>query len=225
VAVRIDSFAAGPPPEVAYSYSLDDGANWTPAVSSDPAFRLPVPGGHLELSAAPAAGEQFVIHPYRADINMAISDSDSVTVNLVGKDVFGGLYQDPFTPDALPVNSGGSAHPLEGDDSNLFEVCGRLVGAAEYGSPDDMAVALAELKTVMAHVATKAAIVGGRYNRLEVTHAALEMRVLDEKDNLSHVEDVDITELMTRLSQQQVAYNSVLKSSSMIMQMSLVNFL
>jgi flagellar hook-associated protein 3 FlgL len=156
---------------------------------------------------------------------MAISDSDSVTVNLVGKDVFGGLYRDPFTPDALPVNSGGAAHPLEGDETNLFEVCGRLVGAAEYGSPDDIAVALNELKTVMSQVATKAAVVGGRYNRLEVTHAALEMRILDEQENLGNVEDVDLTELMIRLSSQQLAYDSVLKSSSMIMQMSLVNFL
>jgi flagellar hook-associated protein 3 FlgL len=225
VAVRIEAVAAGPPSEVTYSYSLDDGSNWTRAVSSDSSFRLPVPGGYLELGAAPAAGDQFVIHPYRADINMAISDSDSVTVNLVGKDVFGGLYRDPFTTDALPVNSGGTAHSLEGDEANLFEVCGRLVGAAEYGSPDDMAVALEELKTVMAQVATEAAVVGGRYNRLEVTHAALEMRILDETDNLSYVEDVDLTELLIRLSKQQVAYDSVLKSSSMIMQMSLVNFL
>jgi hypothetical protein len=48
---------------VTYSYSLDDGSNWTRAVSSDPGFRLPVPGGHLELGAAPAVGDQFVIHP------------------------------------------------------------------------------------------------------------------------------------------------------------------
>ncbi len=42
---------------------------------------------------------------------------------------------------------------------------------------------------------------------------------------MSAVEDVDFSELMTRLAQEQLIYNSVLKSSSMIMQMNLSNFL
>jgi flagellar hook-associated protein 3 FlgL len=77
----------------------------------------------------------------------------------------------------------------------------------------------------MALVSTRVAEVGGRENRLIVTQAALVMRTYSEEDHLSQMEDVDVTELMTRLAQQQIAYNSVLKSSSMIMQMSLVNFL
>ena len=213
VAVRVDSINGS---EIGYSYSLDDGSNWIQATSNDPNFRLPVNGGYLTLSGMPAVGDQFVIHPYRADINMVISDSDTITVNLVGKDIFGGLFQQPFAEDAVPVGA---------YEKNLFEVCGRLVGAAEYGSPDDMAKALEELKSVMQVVTSNAAVVGGRLNRLEITHASLSMRELDEKENLSATEDVDVSELMTRLSMQQIAYNSVLKSSSMIMQMSLVNFL
>jgi Flagellin and related hook-associated proteins len=88
-----------------------------------------------------------------------------------------------------------------------------------------MGKAVADLKAVMQVVMTRAAEVGGRENRLEITYSALTIRTYSEEDNLSQMEDVDLTELMTRLSQQQVAYNSVLKSSSMIMQMSLVNFL
>jgi flagellar hook-associated protein 3 FlgL len=39
------------------------------------------------------------------------------------------------------------------------------------------------------------------------------------------VEDVDLTRLLTQLSQQETAYQAVLKSSSMIMQMGLMNYI
>ena len=212
VAVRVDSVDSSG--KIFYSCSLDDGSTWTQGTSTDPAY-LPVPGGYMGFTAAPAAGDQYVIHPRRADINYAISDYDSVTVNLVGKDVFGGVYQEPFARDARPVDG----------QANLFEVVGRLVAAAETNSQAGMQKAVEELKGVMNHVMTKAAVVGGRENRLTATMQALELRVLSEQDGLSQVEDVDVSELMTKMAQQQVAYNSVLKSSSMIMQMSLVNFL
>ena len=51
------------------------------------------------------------------------------------------------------------------------------------------------------------------------------MRMYDEKDGLSSIEDVDAAELMIRQSQSNTAYSSVLKSSSMIMQLSLLNYL
>ncbi len=212
VAVRIDSVDSSG--KISYSCSLDDGNTWTQGSSMDPAY-LPVPGGYLGFPSAPAAGDQYVIHPRRADINFTISDYDSITVNLVGKEVFGGLYQGPFEKDALPVTG----------QANLFEVVGRLVAAAETNSQSGMQKAVEELKEVMNHVMTKAAVVGGRENRLSATMDALELRVLSETEGLSKVEDVDVSELMTKMAQQELAYQSVLKSSSMIMQMSLVNFL
>jgi len=39
------------------------------------------------------------------------------------------------------------------------------------------------------------------------------------------IRDVDLTELMTKLAQQQVSYEAVLKSSGNVMRLSLVNFL
>ncbi len=42
---------------------------------------------------------------------------------------------------------------------------------------------------------------------------------------MSNIEDVDLATLMTDLANQQLAYEAVLKSSSMIMKMSLVNYL
>ena len=74
-------------------------------------------------------------------------------------------------------------------------------------------------------ILTFAASCGGRENRLEAASDMLTNMELTETQTLSNVEDVDFSKLMTQLSQQQLAYQSVLKSSSMIMQMSLLNYI
>lgn len=229
VAVRLDSIDAGPPQKMLYSFSTDDGSNWTqtsvPMPTTGP-LRLPVPGGYLTVDdesspgALPTAadlGSQFLVHPHRAEIAYQIGADDSIAVNLLGKDIFGGLYDYP---------GDGVSHPVAvTDQANLFEVIGNLIAAGETNSQQGFQEALEALDGVMAVVRLRVAEVGGRENRLISTHDALVARQFSEEDKLSDMEDVDITELMTRLAQQQTAYNSVLKSSSMIMQMSLVNFL
>lgn len=214
VAVRIDD-ATGPP--MKYSYSLDDGSSWTQATVAAGSTSFPIPGGFLNTTGALANGAQFNVHPRRADINIEISPNSSITVNLVGKDIFGGLFQEPFTSSAQPVYGG--------DGRNVFETIGRAIMYAETGSQQGMQQALDELTACMKVVTTKATEVGGRQDRLAVVFENVTMRELDETDTLSKIEDVDVTVLMTKLAQQQLAYNMVLKSSSMIMQMSLMNFI
>ncbi|MDR0339365.1 MAG: flagellar biosynthesis protein FlgL [Desulfovibrio sp.] len=227
VAVRLDlQDTSVTPPILHYSYSIDDGNNWTPATApyaAGQSLTLPIPGGYLQLGEAPTTVEvdkhmQFVVHPHRADINFQIGEDSTIAVNLIGKEIFGGLYDYARDDILYPVTVPGKA--------NLFETVGKLIAAAETGSQQGFQEALDELNNnVMPHVETKGAILGGRMNRLEATWGALLIRQYSEEDNLSAIEDADITELMTRLAQQQVAYSSVLKSSSMIMQLSLVNFL
>ena len=241
IAVRIDNVNTDDPnnPVITYSYSMNDGSSWTEAeltynaTTSPTSVNLPVPGGYLTLntktSVPPAAddgtniaadlkvGNQFIIHPHRADINIAISDHDAITVNLIGKDVFGGQYKDPETGQVYTVGNGST--------DNLFDVVGELVGHCMTGDQQGIQECLAKLQDVMQKITTNAAIVGGRWNRLEVTATSIDNRQYDETAFLSNLQDVDVSELMIRQAQQQVAYNSVLKSTSMIMQMSLVNFL
>lgn len=232
MAVRIDSVAAGPVPKtVAYSYSSDGGQTWTagtttmtagvaPSPPSPPATasevtRLQLPGGYLEFNEAGtstlAAGNQFMVRPHRADMGYEIMPGEFVTVNGVGKDIFGGIYN-------------GQAM-FGGDGRNLFEVVGRLVAFTEVSNQEGIQQALAELATANKVVLTEAARIGGRENRLDVAKSILEGTEDDQKARMSHIEDVDVSELMTRMSQQQLAYNSVLKSSSMIMQMNLGNYI
>ena len=215
VAVRIDKVEGT---QVTYSYSLDDGSNWTqataPITSPTTPNRLPVPGGYLNFGdLVPDAGSQFNVHPHRADIDLQIGDSSTITVNMVGKDVFGGLYD--YHCEGLKTVPG----------PNMFESLGRLIAMAETGSQQGFQEAMGEMKEVMNLVLTKAAVAGGREDRLISTKAAIANQIYSQEEGLSSVEDIDITELMTKLAMQQTAYNAVLKSSSMIMQMSLVNFL
>ncbi len=218
VAVRVDNVDGG---LITYSYSLDDGKNWTQATAPDtllgtpPLYRLPVPGGFLNMDQQPAIDGQFVVRPRRADINLEISPNHTITVNWVGKDIFGGLYREPFTDSAQPVTG----------LANVFEAVGRAIAYAETNSQAGMQRAIDELTECLKLVETRATEAGGRENRLDVAFNTLSMRELSETDGMSKIEDIDVTVLMTKLAQQQLAYNTVLKSSSMIMQMNLSNFI
>jgi flagellar hook-associated protein 3 FlgL len=213
VTVRIDGNDGA---TLTYSCSTDNGVTWTQGKTSavSPA-KIFAAGGYLELANVPAAGEQYIIHPHRAEVTLAISDTSDITLNLVGKDVFGGVYQNPATGKKEIVENGG----------NIFEIAGNLIAAAETNDQQGMANALAQLTSARKVVLTNTAIVGGRENRLTLTSSALELRQLAETDRLSSIEDVDLTELLTRIAQQETAYSAVLQSSSIIMQQSLLNYL
>ncbi|MGJ3521924.1 flagellar hook-associated protein FlgL [Nitratidesulfovibrio sp. D1] len=208
---------------ISYSYSMDGGSSWVPATASGTGgpVSLLVPGGFLTLASnggnALTAGDQFVIRPHRASLEYEISPGEYMSVNNVGKDIFGGLYQAPGQSRATAVYGG--------DGRNMFEVLGRLIAFTETNSQTGIQQALDELGTASKVILTAAARVGGKENRLDVVQGILESQEDDQTMRMSSIEDVDVAKLMTQLAQQQLTYNSVLKSSSMIMQMNLTNFL
>lgn len=202
--------------EIEYAYSLDGGSTWTQAKARAGATELAVTGGYIKIGGGSfQAGQEFFIHPRRADINIDISGSQAITVNNVGKDIFGGLYQEPFTDYPRVVEG----------IPNLFEAIGKVIGYLETNDQSGIQAGLDELDACLKHITTSLANVGARENRLEVAFETASIRELSEEGGRSAIEDVDTITLMTRLAQQQLAYNTVLKSSSMIMQMSLMNFI
>jgi flagellar hook-associated protein 3 FlgL len=211
VLVRID--AAGPPLE--YSYSLDSGNTWTTdqeTTTSPP--RLLVPGGVLTLEAtgggAPtlAVGDQIAVRPNRAKMNVEISPGQSVQINNIGKELFGGIYQGRAV-----------------EEPNAFEALGRLAAAFETNDQDGIQQGLDDLKSVQQHLNTKLAGVGARENRLDIAGNVLSSLELNQTERLSTIEDVDVAELMTELMNQQTIYKAVLSSSSRIMKMNLVDYI
>lgn len=215
VAVRIDKIAGG---NIEYSYSTDDGVSWTSSTAADtPPRKLAVAGGFLELDNQPQVGSQFIIRPHRADIELTIGTNASIVVNNVGVDIFGGLFtQDP------------NGEPLPYPDNvskNMFEALGQAIGFLESNSQSGAQEILDLCLAIDEHIGQARTTMGARLNRIESVKYQLDSLQLDENDRLSSLEDADLAEVMVKLSQQEIAYKSVLQSSSMIMQISLLNYL
>jgi flagellar hook-associated protein 3 FlgL len=188
-------------------------------------------------------GSQFVITPRTSSVNLNISVAETVRVNDVGKDIFGGLYQDP---DKVRAN-GGSRLAVSSDNTgvvfddgsgstmlnasnagyskNLFETMGNLVAFLETNNQTGVQRCLESLDRSQQQILTAAASVGGRENRLTVAEGLVENLKLNEKERMSSIEDADVAELMTQIAQGQIVYESVLRSTSLIMNMNLMKFI
>lgn len=221
--VKFEDEVKSTDPTFNYKYSVDGGANWITgkATIDGGKARLVLPQGHLDLnwnaSTDIPAGAQLSIKPQRTDLSFTIMDGQTITVNNVGKDVFGGLYKSNYG-DVLEPAFG------ENDGQNLFETLGRLIGYCETNNCDGIGNCLADLKLSQNNILLHATTIGGKENRLEATIQNLDDNKFAQQTRMSTLEDVDITELMVRLTQQQMSYQTVLQSSSMIMNLSLANY-
>lgn len=248
--VRIDSDSTMDG-EIDYSYSQDNGITWVTgnSISADSTASNAVldigTGGLLTLTSNGSnllhAGTQFVISPDTAGISLQISSSESVQVNDVGKDIFGGLYQDPSAVLAnggsrLGVTSSNTStvfssssllYASNGGTStkNLFETVGNLVAFLETNNATGVSQCLDSLKLAQTQITTALASVGGRENRVSTSQTILTNLTDSVTTQLSSVEDVDLTKLLTQLSQMETAYQAVLKSSSMVISHSLMDYL
>lgn len=256
VTIRIDNTSAvAMNEEISYSYSLDGGISWVTGnvaqadTSSNSAVLGVANGGILTLTSNGTnqlqPGQQYVIRPRTADINLDINASEQIRLNDVGKEIFGGIYQDPDSVLAAEgsvvtlgssnagrvFNSSGApkmAITIQGDDEyskNLFEVMGNLVAFTETNNQTGVQQALAQLTEAQEHIMNRIADVGGRENRLSVAETIVDGLKLNEEALISSIEDADVSELMTDLAQQQIVYESVLRSTSMIMQLNLGKFI
>ncbi len=211
-----DLSVAGEP--IYYSYSTDGGATWIKAVSQVPtpatgSATLAVPGGFLELSSQVgggselAAGTQMLIHPDRADLGFEVMENSYIPVNQVGKDIFGGMY---------------NGEAVEG--ANLFDSVGKLIAYVENNESNGIAEMMVEINKALEHVGTQLAKVGGLENRLDLAEGMLDYEKIDQGERLSYTEDIDLTELLNNLAKDELAYSTVLQSSSMILQLNFTKF-
>jgi flagellar hook-associated protein 3 FlgL len=219
VTVRIDqpeNTAVGSGIAVSYSYSLDGGRSWATGESNNGSspLSLAVPGGFLDLSGAAqvASGDQFVIRPNKAKLHVEISSTQTIQINNIGKEVFGGIYNEKVVFGS-------------GDPKNIFETLGRLIGYLETNNQGGIQQSLEDLGTAQQHLVNKLAEIGARENRLESQDRMLSGLQHREKAQLSEVEDVDVAELLTEMARAEIVYQAVLKSSSTIMRMSLMNYI
>ena len=207
-----------------YSYSNDGGRTWVQKRGNTADPRLVVPGGFVVLSdtgsTAIAAGSELTVKPQRTNLDMQADQDYFATANHVGKDIFGGQYMS-LTADGQPV----LLSAFDSGPKSAFDTIGKLIGYLETNNQNGIQQCLADLDATMKHVTTYSANVSGRLSALEVARESL----ITDKDTqtaaMSALEDIDLTELLTKLTQQQLAYQTVLKSSSMIMQLNLTQFI
>lgn len=221
VVVRVDNNGTLPGP-VNYSYSLDGGSTWTSGNVSSNA-RLTIPGGTLVLASNSGSntfsiGNQFSVTPNTADIRLAISRDQSVIVNNVGKDVFGGLYRKPgdtFLSKAM------SDKP----DRNIFETIGELIGYVESNDVPNIGKCLEKVGTGHAHLVGVNGTVGARVNLTDFVFNALDTRKSNNKTALANIEAADLATLMSDIKKQELIYSNVLKTNKMILELNSLSVL
>ena len=206
--------------EFAYSYSTDNGATWVTAYAKSTGqqpLRLPVPGGFIDVDATNAqngntieAGTQVLIHPRRADLGYEVLKDTYIDVNRVGTEIFGGYDNNK---------------PALSDDTNLFNIMGDFIAALEFNNQEGCQEAYAKLSTCLEHVTTQTSRTGALENRVSLAYDVNTSTLLSQEEVLSGTEDIDLTELLSKLTRQQTTYQTVLMSSSMIMNMGLMNYL
>lgn len=208
---------------VEFQYSTDNGLTWTTGTATTAAgsdsVRLVVPGGYVDVEAADgagiAAGSQLVVRPNRAEEQgYEIAPGDFVQITNDGKDIFGGLYKDKNSNYATPAA-----------DPNIFETISDLIAYCQTDNQNGCSQSVEDLRTMSEHLLTKLAEVGGKSNRVEVNITVMQTHKDNQTIRKSNIEDADLTTLLNDITKQQVTYQAVLQSSSMIMNMSLLDYL
>ena len=167
--------------------------------------------------AGVAAGTVMTLSKNKGDLQVEISEEVNVQINSVGLNIFGGQYKVPGSGDLyFKANEG---------ESNLFEAVGELVGYLETNNQDGCGKIVARLRAVQSEIGSRQAVIGARVNRLDAAKTVTKGLIDNEKKRKSSIEDVKVEELMTEMRKEEFIYEAVLRSSSMIMKMSLMNYM
>jgi len=214
---------------IRYSYSTDGGETWNTGneinqKSGNDYQDLVVPGGMLKLAPTEETGggtsklnvgDQFTIQPRNAGHGLEVSQGNEVEINNIGPDVFGGHYK----------NESGIEPAFEkNQQKNLFLGLGKLMTSLKNNDQENISKSIGYVDNAIQQVSERLADVGARMNRSKAAENMLSELKTSQKERKSEIEDVDYAKLMSQLKQQNTVYQTILKSSSMIMRTSLVDY-
>ncbi len=124
----------------------------------------------------------------------------------------------------LQVNvNGDTAFGSAGND--IFSAIANLSTAVSSGSSTAIDAALSALDTSTKSVSTSLSDIGSRETRLNALKSQNTSDALTLQQNLSNVEEPDLTQAVMNLQMQQNAYQAALAVTARVIQPSLVNFL
>jgi len=144
----------------------------------------------------------------------SIADGMSISTNLAGDSVFG--YSNLVSTDP-PVYEGKGIMQTVNALSFLLEA-----DPAEY---DEIRSRIADLDESVNEVTAARTYVGGAQNRLKMTEEQHETNKITYEALRANLQDIDISQVVSDLSTQQVALQASLYASSQMMNISLLNYL
>lgn len=140
-------------------------------------------------------------------VSRTIDEGVTLQVNVHGTEVFG---------------AADTADPLAGD---LFQVLGAMADAARSGSSTAMAAASGALDGAIDRMSEAQIRVGGAAVQVDTTIGRNELVMLDVKERLSSIEDVDLAEAIISLRSDEASYQAALGVTARVIQPSLLDFL
>jgi len=193
-----------------YRVSTDGGQTWsaTGTTSIDEDLGN---GVHASFGNDWVAGDRFTISvyqpiTYQGDANrleLSIGTNSRLAVSQIGSDVMGG----------------------DGSANDLFQIMAGLKSALEANDSAKVGESMEELRSYQSHLTSKLAELGSALNRVEVKQNAYDTLGDQLTSDIATKGDTDLVAAATALATQQLAYQAALQSSSMIMGMSLLDFL
>ena len=132
-------------------------------------------------------------------IKVAISQGTKVTINTTGRDAF--------------IN-----------DVNVFDVLKKFQKALSENDQHGVQHVLQDLDVAIQQVTEQRAVVGTSMQQMETAKNMNQNLGLNTDELLSKTEDTDIMEAVTELQKRELVFQATLKSTSMITDLTLVNY-
>jgi len=167
--------------------------------------------GQLVQLASTKVGDSYIFSGFRTDVPPYASPTGAYQGDA-------GVVMARISPGtAVPVNVFGDA--VFGPAlASLVQLQAELAAGTRV-TPSTIAALDAGQDALLAGRAT----VGARQNRLEETTAYLEQGMIAARKLLSELEDVDMTQAISQLSEQQLTYQAALKVNATILQRTLMD--
>lgn len=110
-------------------------------------------------------------------------------------------------------------------DTNVFDVLRDLRAALRDNDQDAIQRVLPQIDEAMNKIITERAYVGTAITQMEAAGQVLDQYSLATSEQLSAIEDTDMVEAVTQLKMQQIAYEATLRSTTMVTELSLMQYM
>jgi flagellar hook-associated protein 3 FlgL len=176
--------------------------------------------GHYLFSGASASTEPFVevngSVVYQGDQTSSRLTSEQkahLSFTYSGSEVFGRVVRNDDTTNNEPQSVG------------FFDVIDDLITSVKNSQPDDIRRGLAETDQLFNTLDLSLVQLGADRNNIEQENSIIEGTVLNLKNTLSGIEDLDYSEAVSRMNREMLAMEAAMSSFSKSSQLSLFNFL